>query len=103
ADAAVAWRRRGDGRRSAAAQRRASSLSGRCEGAVTPALQGIETRGLLTPAERLVAQMAAAGRSNRDIAAELYLSVRTVENRLHRIYDKLGIAGRADLAAALQE
>jgi len=103
ADAAVAWRRRGDGRRTAAAQRRAASLSGRCEGVLTPALQGLETRGLLTPAERQVAVMAAAGRANREIAADLFLSHRTVENRLHRIYEKLGIAGRADLAAALQE
>ncbi len=57
---------------------------------------------MLTPAEREVALLAASGRANRDIAATLYLSPRTVENRLHRIYEKLGISGRAELSAALQ-
>ena len=102
ADAGVAWQRAGDGRRATAASRRAAVLGERCEGAATPALQAMEVRGALTPAERQVATMAAAGRSNRDIAAALYLSLRTVENRLHRIYEKLGISGRAELASALE-
>jgi len=49
-----------------------------------------------------VAFLAASGRSNRRIAEEI-LSLRTLENYLHRVYEKLGIAGRSDLAAALQE
>jgi DNA-binding CsgD family transcriptional regulator len=84
------------------ADRRSAALADRCEGAVTPALQAIETRALLTPAEREVAMLAAAGRANRDIADQLGLSVRTVENRLHRIYEKLGVSGRPELAAALE-
>lgn len=101
ADAAAAWQRQGDGRRATALQRKSAGLADRCEGAVTPALRGLESRGLLTPAERQVALLATAGRSNREIAAALFLSLRTVENRLHRIYEKLGISGRAELAAAL--
>lgn len=43
-----------------------------------------------------------AGRSNKEIAEQLYLSLRTVENYLHRAYEKLGVSGRAELAAALE-
>jgi DNA-binding CsgD family transcriptional regulator len=46
---------------------------------------------------------AAAGRSNKQIAAEMQLSVRTVESHLQRAYEKLGISGRHELADALQD
>lgn len=101
ADAAVARRHAGQLREATADERRASILAERCEGAVTPALQGIEARARLTAAERETAGLAAAGRSNKQIAAELYLSARTVENRLHRVYEKLGISGRAELAQVM--
>lgn len=52
----------------------------------------------LTGAERRVARLAARGQSNRQIAAALYVSVRTVENHLARSYGKLGIASRTELA-----
>ncbi|MGC2999980.1 LuxR C-terminal-related transcriptional regulator [Streptomyces sp. G35A] len=55
----------------------------------------------LTPREREVAALAATGMSNRDIAARLVVSVRTVENHLHRIYHKLGITARNDLKRGL--
>ena len=45
--------------------------------------------------------LAATGMPSRAIAEQLYLSVRTVENHLQRVYAKLGVAGRADLAEAL--
>jgi ATP/maltotriose-dependent transcriptional regulator MalT len=102
ADAAVALRRRGDPRAAAVAERRAGGLADRCEGATTPALQAVETRSLLTPAEREVALLAVAGRSNKEIADRLGHSVRTVENRLHRIYEKLGVSGRAELGSVLE-
>jgi DNA-binding CsgD family transcriptional regulator len=102
ADAGVALRRKGNPRAAGTAERRAAALAERCEGAMTPALQAVETRALLTPAEREVALLAAGGRANRDIADALGLSLRTVENRLHRIYEKLCVAGRAELAAALE-
>jgi DNA-binding NarL/FixJ family response regulator len=47
-----------------------------------------------------VALLAAAGRSNRDIADQLTLSVRTVENHLQQVYRKLGLH-REELAARL--
>ncbi|MGO1057063.1 helix-turn-helix transcriptional regulator [Crossiella sp. CA198] len=57
--------------------------------------------GALTASERRVAGLAAAGRANREIAQELFVTPKTVENHLGRIYTKLGIAGRRDLAQAL--
>lgn len=55
--------------------------------------------GELTPTEQQVADLAAHGRSNREIAAELLVSVRTVESNLTRIYRKLGVRSRTELAA----
>jgi len=55
----------------------------------------------LTASERRVADLAVGGRSNRDIAQELFVSPKTVENHLGRIYTKLGITGRRELAGAL--
>lgn len=52
----------------------------------------------LTAAEHRVAQLAAAGMRNREIAAELFLSVKTVEANLSAIYRKLGIRSRTELA-----
>ena len=52
----------------------------------------------LTPTETKVAVLAGHGRSNREIAAEMFLSVRTVEGHLAAIYRKLNLRGRGDLA-----
>ena len=52
----------------------------------------------LTPTERRIADLVAAGQSNAEIAATLYISVKTVEANLTRIYRKLGLRGRVDLA-----
>lgn len=101
ADAAVVLRQAGEAREASAAERRTGMLVDRTENPETPALQATEARARLTPAERETAVLAAAGRSNKDIAEELYLSPRTVENRLQRVYEKLGIAGRTEVADAL--
>jgi DNA-binding NarL/FixJ family response regulator len=55
--------------------------------------------GTLTPQEKAVADLARAGRTNREIAAQLYLSVNTVETHLSHIYRKLGISSRWQLIA----
>ena len=55
----------------------------------------------LTEREREIALLAASGHSSRAIAERLVLSVRTIDNHLGRIYDKLGVSNRAELAAAL--
>ena len=55
----------------------------------------------LTPSERGVADLAAEGLSNRQIAETLGVSLKTVEVRLGRTYGKLGIKSRAELPRAL--
>lgn len=57
----------------------------------------------LTPSEQRVAELASAGMSNRDIAAALFISIKTVEANLGRIYRKLGVRGRVALARRLEE
>lgn len=101
ADAAVLWRRGGDTRKATASEHRAASLLDRCEGAITPATGSVETRARLTHAERETAVLAGEGRSNKEIATELNVSIRTVESRLQHVYTKLGISRRADLRSQL--
>jgi DNA-binding CsgD family transcriptional regulator len=60
----------------------------------------VVTEGL-TPAQERVAELAAGGATNREIAQTLYMSARTVESHLTKIYRELGIRSRAQLAAAL--
>ncbi len=57
--------------------------------------------GKLTRQENRIAQLARAGYSNREIADQLFLTVRTVEFHLSRAYRKLGIAGRRELVKSL--
>jgi DNA-binding CsgD family transcriptional regulator len=99
-EAAMVHRRHGKPSSSLVANDRARMLHGLCEGARTPALEQIES-DVLTRREREVTVLAARGLSNRDIADLLVVSVRTIENQLHRAYGKLGVAGREELATAL--
>jgi DNA-binding CsgD family transcriptional regulator len=55
----------------------------------------------LTPAEARIARLAANGMSNKDIAAHLFVTVGTVQTTLVRVYRKLGVSSRRDLAAAM--
>ena len=56
------------------------------------------TPGALTPAEERVAALVAEGKTNREVAAALFLSDRTVEGHLSRIFGKLGIKHRSEVA-----
>jgi DNA-binding CsgD family transcriptional regulator len=55
----------------------------------------------LAPSELRIARLAASGRSNREIAGELYVTLKAVEGHLAHAYAKLGIEGRGQLPAAL--
>jgi ATP/maltotriose-dependent transcriptional regulator MalT len=56
----------------------------------------------LTPTELQVARLVAEGRSNKEVAAALVVSPRTVEDHLSRIYQKLGVRSRTQLAALIK-
>ena len=56
----------------------------------------------LTPAERRVADLVAAGRTNAEVAATLFLAERTVASHLTHVYAKLGVRSRTELARKLQ-
>jgi DNA-binding CsgD family transcriptional regulator len=53
----------------------------------------------LTAVEQRIARLVAAGQTNREVAAATFTSIRTVETHLGRIYRKLGIRSRTELAA----
>jgi len=57
----------------------------------------------LTPQQRQIALLAAAGHTNKEIAARLFLSPRTVSTHLYQVFPKLGITSRAALRDALAD
>jgi DNA-binding NarL/FixJ family response regulator len=56
----------------------------------------------LTETERRVAELVAQGLSNKEVAARLFVTVRTVEANLTRIYAKLGVRSRTELTSRLR-
>jgi DNA-binding CsgD family transcriptional regulator len=102
AESAVLLQKAGRARAATAAEQNAARLLDRCEGANTPPLRTVTARARLTPTELDVALKAVAGKSNKEIANDMYLSLRTVESHLHSAYAKLGIRGRRELAEALE-
>ena len=102
ADAAAAAHRDAGRLASArAAAARAALWLTNCEGARPPTMLATPQAVDLTPREREIALLAAAGSSSRDIAGRLVLSVRTVDNHLHNAYRKLGVTRRQDLPDVL--
>ncbi|MFI8829326.1 LuxR C-terminal-related transcriptional regulator [Streptomyces sp. NPDC053431] len=100
--ASSAFSRDREWRRAAAATTLTENMLKRCGG-------GIVTPGLfepvafpLTERERQISVMAARGMASQEIAKRLVLSVRTVDNHLHRAYGKLGISSRQELAGIFQ-
>jgi len=73
----------------------------RAAGHTTPMLNGFSSAATLTPKEHEVAVLAAAGLSNKQIGARLFVSHRTVGDHLHKVFPKLGVTSRAALGDAL--
>ncbi len=83
------------------AEARATQLLQLCEGAHTPSVRLQRESAQLTNREREVATLAAQGMTSKEIAASLFVSVRTVDNHLQQVYVKLGIKRRSELAGRL--
>jgi DNA-binding NarL/FixJ family response regulator len=80
---------------------RARELAAQCEGAWSPALKQAKSQSVLTPREQEIVTLAASGLSSKQIADQLVVSVRTVDNHLHRAYTKLGVESREELSLVL--
>ena len=114
-DLGALWRRagrRGDAREpllralDLAQRARAEPLVARARRELTaagarPRRTALTGPGALTSAERQVAELAASGLSNRQIAQHLFVTLPTVETHLRHTFSKLGIASRAELPAQL--
>ncbi|MBB5874673.1 ATP/maltotriose-dependent transcriptional regulator MalT, partial [Allocatelliglobosispora scoriae] len=99
--AAVQHRADGGQRAATGLLARAAAIVERCEGARTPGLLADTGHVPLSEREREIATLVTGGRSSREIAAALFLSVRTVNNHLQNIYGKLGVNSRGELSALL--
>lgn len=96
-----AERAAGHAERAAATARRIGmpQALARADATLVAITRNLRERTGLTPREREVAELLAEGRSNRDIATQLVLSERTVETHVANVLAKLGLSGRAQVAA----
>jgi DNA-binding CsgD family transcriptional regulator len=101
AHAAIAYRREGLRGSASTAAARAQRLAETCGGAVTPALSEAYQPLPLTAREREIIRLVGRGMSNRRIADELCMSVRTVEGHLYRASQRAGTNSREELVALL--
>jgi DNA-binding CsgD family transcriptional regulator len=99
--AADAHRADGESRAAAAARDTGHRRAAHCEGASTPGLVNVDVVVPMTSREREIAVLARAGLTSKEIAARLFLSPRTIDNHLQRIYAKLGVTNRSGLADVL--
>ena len=102
AQAAVAFSAGQEGKRGRYAAAMAQELADECGGLCTPALRSPVVPVPFTGRQREIAELVAAGLSNRDIADRLVTSVRTVEGHVYRACRQVGAASRADLAAIMR-
>jgi DNA-binding CsgD family transcriptional regulator len=82
------------------AQRARAELSATGE---TARKRDVNTLDALTPQELRIARLVATGSSNKDVAAQLFLSSRTIEYHLGKVFTKLGVTSRVELARARLE
>jgi DNA-binding CsgD family transcriptional regulator len=100
-EAADSHARRGDQRAAARWANRAAELSTSVDQAARPSALGLAGADPLTQREREVAELAAEGLSSKVIGERLFVSTRTVESHLLRIYAKLGVRTRGELTDLL--
>ena len=98
-----AYRRDGETRKVAEWSRRSAELLAQCRGAQTPGLLQIDSPTPLTQREREIAVLAAQGLTSKAIGERLFVASRTVDNHLARIYGKVGVTSRTELAEALTD
>ena len=78
-----------------------ATLAERYDDVAVAATPNPEVVAALTKAERRVAEAVAAGRTNREVADHLFVSVKTVDFHLQAIYRKLGVRSRTELAVLM--
>ncbi len=103
AQAAPLHDRAGQRRRSMESGERALRLAAQCGGAVTPAIKSAARPLPVTAREREIAALVAAGLSNREIAEQLTVSVRTVEGHVYHACFKLDVADRDELVKMMRQ
>lgn len=102
AQAALAFSAAQRGNRARYAATLAAQYADECGGLCTPALRNPVTPVPLTGRQREIAELVAAGLSNREIAEKLKTSVRTVEGHVFRACKRVGVDTRAELAAIMR-